>query len=129
MLNRSHDKRIETPLSNHRLLRQLTPTRRCYHFFSMASFNISAFRRSSAYIFLRRLFSASSSFKRDIIDASIPPYLAVCKFRFFHAESPVHRLRENSTFGISYFSGGLPKWIPHTNNLTQKSIIITKYIQ
>lgn len=34
--------------------------------------------------------------------------MAVCKFRFFHAESPVHRLRENSTFGISYFSGGLP---------------------
>ena len=31
---------------------------------------------SSAYIFFRRLFSASSSFNRDIMDASIPPYLA-----------------------------------------------------
>jgi hypothetical protein len=35
-----------------------------------------AFKRSSAYIFLRREFSASSSLSLVIIDVSMPPYLA-----------------------------------------------------
>jgi hypothetical protein len=33
-------------------------------------------RRSSAYIFLSRAFSSSSSFMREIIGVSIPPYFA-----------------------------------------------------
>jgi hypothetical protein len=41
----------------------------------MASATISAFNLSSAYIFLSRRFSSSSSFIRDIIDVSMPPYL------------------------------------------------------
>ncbi|WP_220342928.1 hypothetical protein, partial [Marinomonas pollencensis] len=32
--------------------------------------------------------------------------------RFFHAEPPAFRLRENSTFGCCYFSGGLPHLLP-----------------
>src|SRR3546814_14385783 len=43
-------------------LRHLTPVRWLHHFFSMASFRISAFSRSSASIFFKRSFSASSSF-------------------------------------------------------------------
>src|SRR5690554_6417011 len=57
-------------------LRHLTATRRLYHFFSMASLRMSAFSRSSAYIFLSRRFSSSSSFNRAIMDASMPPNLA-----------------------------------------------------
>src|SRR5690554_8156340 len=37
----------------HSSLCHLTTLRRLYHFFSMASLRISAFKRSSAYIFLR----------------------------------------------------------------------------
>src|SRR5690554_1327672 len=57
-------------------LRHLTATRRLHHFFSMASLRMSAFSRSSAYIFLSRRFSSSSSFRRAIMEASIPPNLA-----------------------------------------------------
>jgi len=35
-------------------------------------------------------------------------YLAVTVSRLFHAESPACRLRENSTYDLGYFSGGLP---------------------
>src|SRR5690606_10446228 len=58
------------------LLRHLSPLRWLHHFFAMASWMISAFRRSSAYIFLRRRFSSSSSRSRAINEASIPPNLA-----------------------------------------------------
>src|SRR3546814_12781458 len=51
-------------------LRHLTTVRWLHHFFSMASLRISAFSRSSAYIFFKRAFSASSSFIRDIKPSS-----------------------------------------------------------
>src|SRR5690606_19213418 len=56
--------------------RHLFASRWRYHFFRSASCTISAFRRSSAYIFLSCLFSVSSSFRRAIIEVSRPPYLA-----------------------------------------------------
>src|SRR5690606_1312254 len=54
----------------------LAPARWPHHFFAIASWRISALRRSSAYIFFRRRFSSSNSFRRAIIDVSMPPYLA-----------------------------------------------------
>src|SRR5690606_17835829 len=58
-----------------RLNRHLAPARWLHHFFSKASLTISALSFSSAYIFLRRRFSSSSSLSRAISDASIPPNL------------------------------------------------------
>src|SRR5476651_118387 len=63
------------PLVNHPA-RHLAALRWRYHFFASASATISALRRSSAYIFLSRLFSSSSSFIRAISEASMPPNLA-----------------------------------------------------
>src|SRR5476651_516233 len=60
----------------HGPLRHLPPLRWRYHFFVRASATISAFKRSSAYIFFSRRFSSSSSFMRAISEASIPPNLA-----------------------------------------------------
>lgn len=47
-----------------------------HHFFAMASWRMSALRRSSAYIFLRRRFSSSKSLRRAMREASMPPNLA-----------------------------------------------------
>src|SRR5471032_1317546 len=63
------------PLVDH-TARHLTALRWRYHFFARASATISALRRSSAYIFFRRLFSSSSSFIRAMSEASMPPNLA-----------------------------------------------------
>lgn len=54
--------------------KHFAPKRR-YHFFDMASYNISDLRHSSAYIFFKRAFSISSALRREIKEASIPPYL------------------------------------------------------
>src|SRR5690606_33620216 len=64
------------PARANRMLRHLSPPRWLHHFFAIASWMISAFRRSSAYIFLRRRFSSSSSRSRAINEASMPPNLA-----------------------------------------------------
>src|SRR5690606_3105162 len=64
------------PARAHRMLRHLSPPRWLHHFFAMASWIISALRRSSAYIFLSRRFSSSNSRSRAINEASIPPNLA-----------------------------------------------------
>ena len=55
---------------------QLSSPSWLYHFFAIISLAISALSRSSAYIFLRRRFSSSSSFMRCISEASMPPNLA-----------------------------------------------------
>src|SRR5690606_17028953 len=73
--HRASDTNARTELLD-RTSRHLFASRWRYHFFSIASRAISAFKRSSAYIFLRRRFSASSSLSRAIIEVSIPPYLA-----------------------------------------------------
>ena len=52
-------------------LGHLFTLRRPHHFFPSASFNKSACMLFSAYIFFRRLFSSSSTFMREIRDASI----------------------------------------------------------
>ncbi len=49
--------------------------KRCYHFFDIASCSMSDLRHSSAYIFFNRAFSTSSSLRRVMSAASIPPYL------------------------------------------------------
>src|SRR5690606_38850994 len=64
------------PIFSNSFLRHLSTTRRLYHFFSMASLRMSAFSRASAYIFFRRRFSSSSSFRRAIMEASMPPNFA-----------------------------------------------------
>ena len=48
----------------HRSLRYLASARWLHHFFLMASFRVSAFKRSSAYILLSRAFPVSSSLIR-----------------------------------------------------------------
>jgi len=58
------------------LLGHLPSARWPHHFFSSASDTISALSFSSRYIFFNRRFSSSSSFMRDIMDTSMPPYLA-----------------------------------------------------
>src|SRR5690606_12271298 len=58
------------------LLCHLTSARWPHHFFAIASWMISAFNRSSTYIFSSLVFSASSSLSRAINEVSIPPYLA-----------------------------------------------------
>src|SRR5690606_14740930 len=60
----------------HGLMGHLAPARWLHHFFSRASFTISAFSRSSAYIFFSRAFSPSGSLGRAMSDASMPPNLA-----------------------------------------------------
>ncbi len=62
-------------LRNH-LVGHLPSARWPHHFFSRASETISALSFSSRYIFFNRRFSSSSSFMRDIMDTSMPPYLA-----------------------------------------------------
>jgi len=58
------------------VLRYLFAKRWLHSFPSSACCLILVLRRSSAYIFLSRLFSASNSFMRFIKDASIPQNLA-----------------------------------------------------
>ena len=60
----------------HHLFGHLASARRPGYFFARYSVAISALSFSSMYIFLRRRFSSSSSFMRDIMDVSMPPYLA-----------------------------------------------------
>jgi len=57
----------------HSVACHLTPARWPNHFFPRASCKMSAFRRSSAYIFLSLAFSTSSSFMRAISDTSNRP--------------------------------------------------------
>lgn len=64
------------PFALHSLLGHLAAAGWPHHFFVIASLRISAFSRSSAYIFLSRAFSSSSSFMREIIGVSMPPYFA-----------------------------------------------------
>src|SRR5574340_1429381 len=59
----------------HRPSGHLSAQRWPYHFFASASLRMSALICDSAYIFFRRRFSSSSSFMREIIEASMPPYL------------------------------------------------------
>ncbi len=69
------DTSAHTLLRNH-LVGHLPSARWPHHFFSRASETISALSFPSRYIFFKRRFSSSSSFMRDIMDTSMPPYLA-----------------------------------------------------
>ena len=55
--------------------------------------------------------------------------LAVLMSSFFHAESSAFILRENSTFGLRYFPGGLPDHYYQLvrNTLAQEVRLIAKY--
>ncbi len=73
--------RLGVPALRYHPSSYLTPTRWPHHFFVRASFRISALSRSSAYIFLSRAFSSSSSLTLAIMDVFIPPYFSptTCK--------------------------------------------------
>ncbi len=59
------------------LLGHLTSARWPHHFFTSVSDTISALSFSSRYISFNRRFYSSSSFMRDIMNTSMPPYLAL----------------------------------------------------
>ena len=68
-----------------------------YHFFDMASYNISDLRHSSTYIFFKKAFSTSNSFRRLISMAFMPPYL---ERQLQNVLQPILYLRHKSAIGI-----------------------------
>lgn len=72
----------------------------------MASVMISALRRSSAYIFLRRWFSSSSSLRRAMSEASIPPEFGTPLVEGGRADAMLAAKLRDGSAGLDLFEDG-----------------------